>query len=86
MAQAGERYLLDMSHEEPKEPPVIQRRILLLLAAGFTISTIAKLVFLSERAVHEHIAALKNQTGAKNQFALGAEAAKRGWLSSDQPR
>jgi DNA-binding NarL/FixJ family response regulator len=81
MAWARERYLLDMSSEEAKEPPVIQRRILLLLAAGFTISTIAKLVFLSERAVHEHIATLKNQTGAKNQFALGAEAAKRGWLS-----
>jgi len=76
-----ERYLHCMSHEQSSvEPPVIQRRILLLLAAGFTISTIAKLVFLSERAVHEHIAALKNATGAKNQFSLGAEAAKRGWL------
>ncbi len=84
MAWPRERYLLGMPFEEAKEPPVIQRRILLLLAAGFTISTIAKLVFLSERAVHEHIALLKNQTGAKNQFALGAEAAKRGWLSSDE--
>ena len=63
-----------------EQPPVIQRRILLLLAAGFTISTIAKLVFLSERAVYDHIAALKSATGAKNQFSLGAEAAKRGWL------
>jgi DNA-binding NarL/FixJ family response regulator len=80
MASPRGRYLHFMSREEYVEPPVIQRRILLLLAAGFTISTIAKLVFLSERAVHEHIAALKNQTGAKNQFALGAEAAKRGWL------
>jgi DNA-binding NarL/FixJ family response regulator len=76
-----ERYLHCMSQEETVvEPPVIQRRILLLLAAGLTISTIAKLVFLSERAVYEHIAALKNATGAKNQFSLGAEAAKRGWL------
>ena len=76
-----ERYLHCMSQEESVEqPPVIQRRILLLLAAGFTISTIAKLVFLSERAVYEHIAALKTATGAKNQFSLGAEAAKRGWL------
>ncbi len=80
MASVCERYLHFMSREEAGEPPVIQRRILLLLAAGLTISTIAKLVFLSERAVHEHIATLKNQTGAKNQFALGAEAAKRGWL------
>jgi DNA-binding NarL/FixJ family response regulator len=80
MAGARGRYLQSM-REESGEPPVIQRRILLLLAAGFTISTIAKLVFLSERAVHEHIAAMKNATGAKNQFALGAEAAKRGWLS-----
>ena len=80
MASIRERYLHFMSREEAAEPPVIQRRILLLLAAGLTISTIAKLVFLSERAVHEHIATLKNQTGAKNQFTLGAEAAKRGWL------
>jgi len=84
MAWARERYLLDMSTEDAKEPPVIQRRILLLLAAGFTISTISKLVFLSERAVHEHIATLKTQTGAKNQFALGAEAAKRGWLRDER--
>jgi DNA-binding NarL/FixJ family response regulator len=75
-----ERYLHCMSQQESVEPPVIQRRILLLLAAGLTISTIAKLVFLSERAVYEHISALKNATGAKNQFSLGAEAAKRGWL------
>jgi DNA-binding NarL/FixJ family response regulator len=81
MAWRSGRYLHFMSHhEESAEPPVIQRRILLLLAAGLTISTISKLVFLSERAVHEHIAALKNATGAKNQFSLGAEAAKRGWL------
>lgn len=80
MRVGAERYLQCMSQEESVEPPVIQRRILLLLAAGFTISTIAKLVFLSERAVYEHIAALKNATGAKNQFSLGAEAAKRGWL------
>lgn len=80
MTRARERYRHCMSREESAEPPVIQRRILLLLAAGFTISTIAKLVFLSERAVYEHIAALKNATGAKNQFSLGAEAAKRGWL------
>ncbi len=80
MGGAAERYRHFMSQEESVEPPVIQRRILLLLAAGFTISTIAKLVFLSERAVYEHIAALKNATGAKNQFSLGAEAAKRGWL------
>jgi len=80
MEGAVERYLLFMSQEESVQPPVIQRRILLLLAAGFTISTIAKLVFLSERAVYEHIAALKTATGAKNQFSLGAEAAKRGWL------
>lgn len=80
MAGGSGRYLHSVSREESAEPPVIQRRILLLLAAGLTISTISKLVFLSERAVHEHIATLKNQTGAKNQFALGAEAAKRGWL------
>jgi DNA-binding NarL/FixJ family response regulator len=80
MDSAVESYRQYMSQEESVEPPVIQRRILLLLAAGFTISTIAKLVFLSERAVYEHIAALKSATGAKNQFSLGAEAAKRGWL------
>ena len=81
MGAVVERYLHCMSQQESVEqPPVIQRRILLLLAAGFTISTIAKLVFLSERAVYEHIAALKTATGAKNQFSLGAEAAKRGWL------
>jgi DNA-binding NarL/FixJ family response regulator len=81
MRDAVEGYLHSMSQEESvQQPPVIQRRILLLLAAGFTISTIAKLVFLSERAVYEHISALKNVTGAKNQFSLGAEAAKRGWL------
>jgi DNA-binding NarL/FixJ family response regulator len=83
MRAAVERYLHCMSQEESVQPPVIQRRILLLLAAGFTISTIAKLVFLSERAVYEHIAALKSATGAKNQFALGAEAAKRGWLRKE---
>ncbi len=80
MTTAAGSYLQSVSSDESIEPPVIQRRILLLLAAGFTISTIAKLVFLSERAVYEHISALKNATGAKNQFSLGAEAAKRGWL------
>jgi DNA-binding NarL/FixJ family response regulator len=72
-----------MGREQSGEPTLIQRRILLLLAAGFTVQTITKLVFLSERAVHDHIASLKQQTGAKNQFSLGAEAAKRGWLNED---
>jgi DNA-binding NarL/FixJ family response regulator len=70
-----------MPREESDKPSLVQRRILLLLAAGFTIQTITKLVFLSERAVYDHISALKQQTGAKNQFTLGAEAAKRGWLA-----
>lgn len=73
-----------MSREQSDGPSLMQRRILLLLAAGFTIQTITKLVFLSERAVYDHISALKNATGAKNQFSLGAEAAKRGWLGDDE--
>jgi DNA-binding NarL/FixJ family response regulator len=73
-----------MAREAKDEPTLMQRRILLLLAAGFTIQTITKLVFLSERAVYDHISALKNATGAKNQFALGAEAARRGWLAGDE--
>jgi DNA-binding NarL/FixJ family response regulator len=73
-----------MAREARDEPTLMQRRILLLLAAGFTIQTITKLVFLSERAVYDHISALKNATGAKNQFALGAEAAKRGWLGDEE--
>lgn len=73
-----------MSRDLADEPSRVQRRILLLLAAGFTIQTITKLVFMSERAVYDHISALKQATGAKNQFALGAEAAKRGWLREDE--
>lgn len=75
-----------MARERSEEPTLVQRRILLLLAAGFTVQTITKLVFLSERAVHDHISVLKQATGAKNQFSLGAEAAKRGWLEEgDKP-
>ncbi|WP_144122137.1 MULTISPECIES: LuxR C-terminal-related transcriptional regulator [Catellatospora] len=72
-----------MARDRSGEPTLVQRRILLLLAAGFTVQTITKLVFLSERAVHDHIANLKQATGAKNQFSLGAEAAKRGWLEDE---
>ncbi|GAA1399842.1 MULTISPECIES: response regulator transcription factor [Catellatospora] len=72
-----------MARDRSGEPTLVQRRILLLLAAGFTVQTITKLVFLSERAVHDHIASLKQTTGAKNQFSLGAEAAKRGWLEDE---
>ncbi|MEU8079421.1 hypothetical protein AB0B31_28750 [Catellatospora citrea] len=72
-----------MARDRSGEPTLVQRRILLLLAAGFTVQTITKLVFLSERAVHDHIASLKQATGAKNQFSLGAEAAKRGWLEGE---
>jgi DNA-binding NarL/FixJ family response regulator len=72
-----------MSRDRSDEPTLMQRRILLLLAAGFTIQTITKLVFMSERAVYDHIAMLKQATGAKNQFSLGAEAAKRGWLADE---
>ncbi|GHJ50367.1 hypothetical protein Cs7R123_77090 [Catellatospora sp. TT07R-123] len=50
------------------------------------MQTITKLVFLSERAVHDHIAVLKQTTGAKNQFSLGAEAAKRGWLDEEEEK
>jgi DNA-binding CsgD family transcriptional regulator len=49
--------------------------------AGESYREIATAEFISSRTVRRLVGSLKQQTGAENLAALGAEATKRGWLA-----
>src|SRR5258708_17635830 len=61
-------------------PSAVQRAILGLLDGGYTDRAIAGRLRVSERTVRGHIRALMAAAGKLGRFALGAEAARRGWL------
>ena len=64
-------------------PSAVQRAILGLLDGGYTDRAIAGRLRVSERTVRGHIRALMAAAGKLGRFALGAEAARRGWLDGD---
>ena len=57
---------------------VIERELVLLLAAGATHETVAYRLGIPLRTVRRRIAALTKQLGAISPFQAGAEAARRG--------
>ncbi len=66
-------------------PSAVQRAILGMLDGGYTDRVIAARLALSERTIRGHIRALTAAAGKLGRFALGAEAARRGWLECDGP-
>ena len=61
-------------------PNGVQLVILELLDGGYTDHAIAGRLRVSERTVRGHGQALMAAAGKLGRFALGAEAARRGWL------
>ena len=57
-----------------------QRLIVSLLADGASDTQIARRLYIGQRTVQREVAALMALVGAASRFALGAEAARRGWL------
>lgn len=62
------------------EPSEETRRLLSLLAAGFTDDAIARDLGVSDRTVHRRVSRLLELLGARTRFQLGLQAARRGWL------
>ncbi|NUQ90345.1 MAG: response regulator transcription factor [Glycomyces artemisiae] len=54
--------------------------VLRLLYEGHTDQTIARRLHRSERSIRGIISMLSGHTATRGRFALGAEAARRGWL------
>ena len=61
-------------------PTTVQLTILGLLDGGYTDRAIAGRLRVSERTVRAQIRILMSAAGKLGRFALGAEAARRGWL------
>ncbi|MEV0646536.1 helix-turn-helix transcriptional regulator [Phytomonospora sp. NPDC050363] len=57
-----------------------QRLIVGMLAEGASDTQIARRLYIGQRTVQREVAALMAVVGAASRFALGAEAARRGWL------
>ncbi|GLZ76833.1 hypothetical protein Afil01_16400 [Actinorhabdospora filicis] len=57
-----------------------QTHIVTLLAEGASDVQIARRLYIGQRTVQREVASLMSQVGAASRFALGAEAALRGWL------
>jgi len=64
------------------DPTEIQIKILRELRHGATDTAIARRLQISERQVRAQIARLAAITNTQGRFALGVEAARRGWLTS----
>ncbi|GIG69853.1 LuxR C-terminal-related transcriptional regulator [Phytomonospora endophytica] len=57
-----------------------QTLIVGMLAEGASDTQIARRLYIGQRTVQREVAALMALVGAASRFALGAEAALRGWL------
>lgn len=57
-----------------------QTLIVGMLAEGASDTQIARRLYIGQRTVQREVAALMALVGAASRFALGAEAARRGWL------
>lgn len=59
------------------------RRILSLLAAGYTDDAIAHILDIADRTVGRQVARLMELLGVTTRFQLGAQASRLGWLPDD---
>lgn len=68
--------------DDPAEEALtpVQRRILELLAAGFTDDRVAASLGVTTRTVRRHVAAMLARLGAPTRFAAAVAARRRGWL------
>jgi DNA-binding CsgD family transcriptional regulator len=57
-----------------------QRRVLELLAAGFTDAQVADQLRVNVRTVRRHVGAVLDRLGVRTRFAAGVVAQQRGWL------
>lgn len=57
-----------------------QSRVLRLLAAGMTDETVAESCGMSVRTVRRHVTAILGALDVTSRFAIGVEAARRGWI------
>lgn len=72
--------MIGMSDDTLFKPNETQLQILRLLRVGATDRTIALKLHISERTVREHLHKVCNAIGIQGRFALGIEAALRGWV------
>ena len=63
-----------------ERPAALELRGLARVVAGESYREIAAAEYLSSRTVRRLVGRLKQQAGAENLVALGAEATRRGWL------
>lgn len=67
-------------HQIDTGPAGLHLRVLARVVAGESYREIAAAEYISSRTVRRMIKELKSRTGVDNLAALGAEAARRGWL------
>ena len=65
---------------QPDQPPLRDRQVLMMLAGGATDETIARQLGVSSRTVERRVRALLDRLGANTRFQAGVQAARRGWL------
>jgi hypothetical protein len=58
----------------------LQRAVLRALMCGKTDGKIAAELYVGRRTMHRWLKKLMEEAGATNRFALGAHAARNGWL------
>lgn len=68
----------DQSTDEPLSP--VQRRILELLAAGFSDDRVALTLGVSTRTVRRHVAVIMERLDTSTRFAAAIAARRLGWL------
>jgi DNA-binding CsgD family transcriptional regulator len=61
-------------------PADLDRRLLALLAAGFTDESMARQLGISVRTVQRRVRALMDRLEARTRFQAGIQAARAGWL------
>lgn len=67
--------------EDDGELSATDHRVLALLATGYDDATIARTLRMGDRTVGRHIRRLMDILHVQSRFQLGAEAARRGWLT-----
>ena len=68
------------SERTSEELTPAQRRVLELLAAGFSDDRVAATLGVTTRTVRRHVASLMDRLGASTRFAAAVAAQRRGWV------
>lgn len=73
-------------HDDNDAPPGVpylqpsERRLLRLLAAGFSDEHSARVLGVSRRTIYRYLEGIMARTGAENRFQLAVHASRNGWI------